>query len=197
MQVSKLKIYQAIVVILLLVNTGVLAFMWLHRRDAGRPEAGGNAKEYLTAQLSLNAQQQKQYEALRSEHFASMQTINEESKNLHDQLFSNISTPVADSSLINALSKKIADGEIQKQQLTLHHFRKLRSILNKEQQQKFDRIIQDVLRMMARPPAPPNRQGPPPGERPDNEGPPNDGPPHEGPPNDGPPPTGEPPQVKP
>lgn len=195
MQVSKLKIWQAIVVILLLVNSTVLVFMWLHRRGGGRQEPGGNAKEYLVKQLALNEQQQKQYETLRSGHFASMQRINDETKNLRDHFFDNISTPVADSALINSLSKKISEEEIQRQELTLYHFRKLRSILNKDQQQKFDVIIKDVLRMMGRPPGPPNRQGPP------HEGPPierqGDEDPHHQAPPQGPPPTDEPPPAKP
>lgn len=181
---SKLKIWQTIIVILLLVNSVVLAFLWFKPREERLPP-GGDVKSFLVKELDLNSEQEKQYEIFRKEHISSIQQLNRQTRELRDQFFSNVSKPVVDSALIDSLSEQISGNEAGKEQITLYHFRKLRSILNDTQQKKFDNIIQDVLKMMGRPrgpgnPPPPHNGRPPEGDR---QGPP---------PNGGPPPEDEP-----
>jgi Spy/CpxP family protein refolding chaperone len=158
---SKLRTWQTIVIVLLLINSAVLVILWFKPKDQRHPVPMGDVKNYLTNELELNAQQRKQYEFLRTEHFALIEALEKEFRILRDQFFENIPKPVADSALIKSLSQKMFENRSKKEEATLYHFRKLRSILNKEQQTKFDNIIQDVLKSMGRRPMPGKRPHPP------------------------------------
>jgi hypothetical protein len=153
---SKSKLWIAIVVVLLVVNTILLVFLWMGKRP--RKMMGGSAKDYLTKQL------------------------NDDMKDLKDNMFDNLSTNNIDSNKVKGLLQQIGENEKGRDSITFYHFRKLRTILTAEQQQKFDKIIKNVLRMMGPPPqAPPIRDrpggGPPMGEpRPGDEPRPENGP---------------------
>jgi periplasmic protein CpxP/Spy len=177
---SKSKLWIAIVVVLLVVNTILLVFLWMGKRP--RKMMGGSAKDYLTKELSLNEAQVKQYDQLRDEHIGAIRQLNDDMKDLKDNMFDNLSTNNIDSNKVKGLLQQIGENEKGRDSITFYHFRKLRTILTAEQQQKFDKIIKNVLRMMGPPPqAPPIRDrpggGPPMGEpRPGDEPRPENGP---------------------
>ena len=141
----------------------MLALLWFSHKAEKKQMPGANVKDFLIKELALDEQQKKQFESLRSVHFAAVQKINKETKDLRDRFFENISKTEADSAMINSLAKEISEKEANKDQTTLYHFRQLRSILRPGQQQKFDSVIKEVLQRMGRPPGPPGRGGPPPG----------------------------------
>jgi periplasmic protein CpxP/Spy len=179
----KPKLWIAIVVVLLVVNTILLVFLWMGKRP--RRMLGGTAKEYLTKELSLNDVQVKQYDQLRDEHIGAIRKLNDAMKDLKDNMFDNLPTNNVDSNKVKGLLQQIGENEIARDSITFYHFRKLRTILTAEQQQKFDKIIKNVLRMMGPPPqGPPMRDrrgaGPPMGEPPPgDETRPGNGPPPE------------------
>lgn len=158
---SRLKIWQTTVVLLVLVNTAMLALLWFSHKAEKKLIPAANVKDFLIKELALNEQQKKQFEALRSVHFATVQKINKQTKDLRDRFFENISKTETDSALILSLAKQISEKEAMKEQTTLYHFRQLRGILTSGQQQKFDSVIKEVLQRMGRPPGPPGRGGPP------------------------------------
>jgi periplasmic protein CpxP/Spy len=184
----KSKIWITIVVILLIINTVLLAFLWLGKRP--RRMAGGSAKDYLIKELSLTEAQIKQYEDLRERHISGIRKVDNDMRDLKDNMFDNLSSTTIDTNKVNGLLQQIGRNESAKDSITFYHFRNLRSILNKGQQEKFDKIIKNALQMMAVPQGPPMRdrragneppmREPPPGNEPPPEGEfrPRDTPPH-------------------
>jgi hypothetical protein len=187
---NRKTIFQVIIVVLLLVNTVVLVMMWWGRRDK---VPNGPAKEYLEKELALNEQQLKTYTELRQAHFATMQQVNRDLRSLKEEFFDHLSNGKNDTTQVHQLAQQIANNEAKKELATFDHFTKLGSILNEQQKTKFDKIIKNVLRMMARP-GPGRPPGPPRGERrpmmdsSDRRNGPPGGPRDEGPPGDNPPP---------
>lgn len=151
------KIWLVIVLALLAVNSGVLAVMWLQHkrplvaREHGDARQGMEPKDVLINALALTAKQQEIYDGMRKSHMDITRKLNEEGHALHDSLFSNIKKNKIDSAVINSITKKISDNQVQMEKATLYHFRSFRAILTPEQERKFDGIINDVLRMMSRP----------------------------------------------
>lgn len=126
---------------------------------------------------------------MRKQHFQFTRKLNEENRMLRDSFFENIKTPALNTAVLNELEKKITTNQVMLDTATLQHFRKFRSILNKDQQEKFDHILKTAIHMMG----PPqrgrnNRQGPPNGMPPNGMPPPRGGGPGQGSPPDGPPP---------
>jgi Spy/CpxP family protein refolding chaperone len=188
------RIFIVVVVVLILVNCIVLGAFWYQQKrphsQEGPPQA---VNSYLIKELSLTADQQKTYAGMVEAHFEFTRKLNRENRQLRDEFFENIKSPVLDTAAANATERKIANIQMMLDTATLSHFRQFRKILNVTQQDKFDHIIQNALHMMGGPPQgrPGMRHGPngmPPS--PDGQGPPPDG---QGPPLDGqllPPPPG-------
>jgi periplasmic protein CpxP/Spy len=164
---NKPKTWLIIVVVLLLVNTAVLALLWFDKKDTHAAPPGGTAKDFLTRELDLTPAQQKQFEALRHEHQQAVQSAMEGMKDLKDSFFAKISLPQVDSASLDALTARMGEKERRRDLATFYHFRALRAILDAQQQKKFDGILKEVLRMMGgphRPPPPGEKDAPPPRE---------------------------------
>ena len=143
---SKIKFLYFIIIALLLTNAATLAFMIMHK-----PKHEGNPREvsrWLTEQLKLNAVQQEQYKVLQEEHRKNMENIHQQDRNLHDRYFQLLNGEAVDSVLVNQLADSIAINRKQTELTTFYDFKKIRAICNAEQQQKFDEIIGEALRMM-------------------------------------------------
>lgn len=141
---SKTKFLYFIIIVLLLMNTGTIAFMFLHHP----PNSQQEVSRWITEQLKLSEAQQQQYQVLREEHRKNMESIHEQDRNLHDRYFDLLKGETVDSMLVNQLADSIAINRKQTELTTFYDFKKIRSICNAEQRKKFDEIIGEVLRMM-------------------------------------------------
>ena len=122
------------------------------------PPPGASARDFLIQQLQLNDAQQKQYDSLIKEHRALVDKFQSALRTTRDSMINLIGNSSADPA---SLSSRIGYDQSQIEKATFDHFRKLRAICNSSQQQKFDSVIKDALRMIA--PAPPHPPGPRPG----------------------------------
>ncbi|EHQ28328.1 Spy/CpxP family protein refolding chaperone [Mucilaginibacter paludis] len=187
------KLWLAVVIILLIINSGVLALMWFHKSRPGHGNYGPamEPKDILISTLSLTTKQQELFAVMRNKHRQLTNTLSRQNHLLHDSLFNYIKAPKIDTALINRLSDRISNNQSLVEKATLYHFRELRAILTMAQQQKFDSIIQDVVRMMSGPGRKPGQrlgglhgeeserpQGPPPEDMRPGQNLPPEGPPH-------------------
>jgi Spy/CpxP family protein refolding chaperone len=159
---NRSRVWIIIVVALLLVNTAVLAMLWFKRPPEGPPPGG--AKDFIVKELGLTADQQKKFDELRKDHQDDIKRIMEGMRELKDELAEKITASQVDSAALNTLTSRISEKERPRDPSTFYHFRSIRAILNATQQQKFDKILKQVLRMMVpggqRPPqGPPGREG--------------------------------------
>ena len=179
-------------VLLLLMNIATLTFLWLQYKSPERQGIGLATKDFIVKELGLTVAQQHQYDSMRAIHRKGIMTINEENRRLHDLLFENVSKQNVDSLLLDSLALNISRLELRKEKITVYHFRDLRTILTTVQQAKFDKILQEVLKMVGRPGRPdgkmrhPRRDGMPPPDGELKDGPPRPGDDDGMPPPDGP-----------
>ena len=150
-----------ITLLLLTANIVTLALLWTNNKPAkehpGQPP--GQAFEFITRELKLDPAQQDAYAKLRDEHQAGVRPLQDSIRKAKDKFFALLQEENVSDTLVQEYSKRIGELEQQRDVITFRHFQKLRSICNKAQQEKFDSIIQEVLRKMGRPGRPP---GPPP-----------------------------------
>ena len=157
MESKKLLTYS--VIVLFLLNLGTLAFLFMGKPHHPGPPPEGGPAQFLIHELSLTADQQKQFEKLKDEHHSRMMQLQDSLHNLHEAYFKELSavnTMAADS-----IQKIMTEKQSSIERITFDHFRKVRAICTPEQQRKFDSVIQEALRMMG----PHQQQGPPPPER--------------------------------
>ncbi len=162
-----------ITLLLITANIVTLALLWTHKSSGGKedgklPPPRGQVFEFLTHELKLDPSQQEVYKKLRDEHQAGVRAIRDSiQKKAKEALFALLKKPGVSDSEIHVYSGRAAAADQQLDEFTFYHFQKLRALCNKEQQDRFDEIIQDALRRMA-----PGRQGPPPGMMRPEDGPP-------------------------
>jgi len=202
------RVLVALVVILIVINCVFLGLFWFRVYPAKKPMSPppGPPFEYLSKELNLSPAQKTRYAKMRDEHIRFSDSINRETHMLRDSFFDHIKDPSVKAEMINMLAKKISDNMAKLDTSTFNHFRHFRAILNSNQQQRFDQVIQGVLRSMGgRPPqgrpGGPGPEGipPPPGQQQGPRGkdkryppPSRDGRPGPGmPPPGGPPPYGQ------
>jgi protein CpxP len=162
----------SIIAILIALNAGLIAFMWLTRHP-GNHEGPTNTK-FLITQLKLSKEQEAQYVQLQRNLADSLEPVHERERKIHDRFFEMMHADKPDSTLVANTIDTMGHIRSQIEYFTFVHFRQVRAICNAEQQKKFDNIIAEMMHRMG-PPPPPHPGGP------HHDGP--DGPP----PPDGPP----------
>lgn len=174
------KLWIGVVALLLVINSVAIVLLWFKNTHERMPKIIEPVNEYLSKELKLKPKQLKQYDSMRIQHHELTQKLIDESRLMRDTFFAQIKAPMLDSAKINALAQKISGNQQLIESATLYHFRQFRSILNADQQNRFDQVIDNVLHAMERP-EPHRPEGPPrPGERAPSLGADPLGPPHAG-----------------
>lgn len=144
------KFLKIVIVLLLLINIGTIAFLWMHRPQH---EDGSHAQfdmvSYLSHELNFTDAQQQLAKQLIEENRNSRVSLREKNKELHDQFFDLLGSASADADTVKSMADSIASIQCKLELLTFYHFQKMRGICNEEQKKKFDLVIKDALRMMA------------------------------------------------
>jgi Spy/CpxP family protein refolding chaperone len=164
------KFLMIIVIVLVIINCVLLGSLWFTKYrmvpPPPPPDPPQRANEYLIRELKLTPAQIKQYDTLREHHFEKTKELNNQNHQLRDAYFENIQTPVLNIKTADSIEKKILANTTMLDSATLFHFRKLRTILTKDQQTKFDKIVKNALHMMGGPQNGPQGGGPQNGMRP-------------------------------
>lgn len=162
-----IRIWQWSVVLLVVCNIALMAFIWVRPGGAAHRGPGGRAaRDYVVSELKFTDEQVKQYDVLIQDHQRAMRAMNEQAMNHRQQLFGHLKDGAGADSLTRAI------GNIQQQieQVTFKHFEEVRKICTPAQQGDFDRIIGEVIRKLNGP-----GRNPPHGDRGDDQGPPPEG----------------------
>ena len=146
------KFLKLVVVMLLLINSATLSFLWLGRKDdhghhgpPGRPGATGF---FLEEQLELTNDQQQLYKEMREQHHSQMLQLRRKAAGYRNDINTQLKAAVPDSQLVVRYSDSIGYCQRAAEIITLYHFRDLRQICTSKQQAKFDRVIHEAIQML-------------------------------------------------
>lgn len=144
------KILTGIVILLLIANITTIVLFWLGMKN-NHPHPPQPASEFLIKELGFNDSQRTQYESLIKIHQSQTRALREEMKIAKDSFFGLLSSKETNDSIKNRIAANIASVNSQLDDITFDHFKEVRKICDASQQQKFDAVIKDVIRMMAGP----------------------------------------------
>jgi uncharacterized membrane-anchored protein YhcB (DUF1043 family) len=158
---NKFRVLWIAIIVLIVLNIGMVAWFTFFAHRAGPPQ-----RLFLEKELNFDEKQKESYRVMRDEHFMKARSIREQVKMMKEDFFKSM----ADSSLTDedlrkkalAISTEMSELEL----MTFKHFQQVRQMCTPEQKEKFDEIIDEVLRSMDRPGPPSGREHP--------EGPPQD-----------------------
>jgi len=156
------RFYQIVILILVLLNLGTLAFLWFTRPESGRQQRHERPSNLLLRELQLTPPQQDQFGRLRQEHLFRLRQLQKRERNLHERFFSEVLRPEPDTIRMKSLIDSMATLRGRMEMMTFNHFRQLAGLLNTEQKEKFDQLFWQVLDRAMPPPVPAEPPAPPP-----------------------------------
>jgi hypothetical protein len=145
---EKTKLLTIAVVGLLILNFGLLSFLWFGNGQERVPQGANNGRgqskalEFLMKELHFDAQQRAICDTRLLKHRFLMDSLSDASRTTHDRLFDHLK--IGDTTGVALL------GEIQRQKQleVFNYFHAIRTVCKEEQKSHFDRIIYDAMRML-------------------------------------------------
>ncbi len=145
---EKLQLYKIAIALLLALNLGTLAFMWLNRP----PHPGQKGPyQFLVKATDMDKTQQAAYTQLRDAHRSKMDAFRAENSQIRSELFNLLAQKDQNAPEVLLLTNSIAAVKRQEELLTFEHFRRVREICRPEQQVKFDAAIGEAIQSMGPP----------------------------------------------
>lgn len=127
-----------------------------------QPKKGMNRSEhFLVNELKLDDIQKEKYRALTKANRISMREVQGDIRELKNALFNGLSEASFENSAIDSIAGLIGEKEKEKDILTFRHFKEVQKLCNKQQKEKFSKIINHAIRIEGKP-----RGGRPDGNRP-------------------------------
>lgn len=144
--------YIIVIVALLLINTGTLAYLFIGRNGhPDGPPRGKPVDHLIVERLQLTPAQQQQFDMLKHEHHEHMLEWQEQSSRLHSALFALLKNNGRDTIAIDSFLQLIAANDRKKEMATYEHFEQLRGILTPAQQPAFDGLVEEISQRIMSP----------------------------------------------
>lgn len=143
------KILTIAVVLLLITNIGLIAFMMTGKgRKAGEKRPGNREPfEMMVKELGMTEQQQKDYRQMKEAHFKNVRPLFDSIRAAKTAFYALIKEAPVSDSVLNTYASSISAKQSALEKVTFEHFRQVRNIFTPEQQPKYDSFL---LKMMQR-----------------------------------------------
>ncbi len=146
---NKTKLLSIAVIGLLILNFGTLAFLFFKPAAQHHQPPGEGPKQLIIERLGFDAEQQKQYSILVDEHRSKMHALNRASRQMHDELYSQLKNQVPDKTKTDSIIQKIAENQTELDNLNVDHFQKIKTICKSDQLDKFNALVDDLTELFA------------------------------------------------
>lgn len=155
---NKTKLLSIAVIGLLILNFGTLAFLFLRAPShPNHPPMGEGPKQLIIERLNFDTEQQKQYSLLVDEHRSKMRGLNKASREMHDELYSQLKNTIIDKANVDSIIQKISENQTALDNLNFDHFQKIKTICKTDQLDRYNALVEDLTQLFS-----PHGHGPPP-----------------------------------
>lgn len=148
---SKIKLLSLAVIGLLVINIGILLFLFLRKPihpAEGRPMQGAGApKNIIIERLNFDKEQVVQYEKLIHLHQQSVKELNGQIRDTKNQLYSTLASDAVSSK--DSLENKLGDLQKQIESVHYNHFEKIKKLCKPEQIEKFNSLTLELAKYFA------------------------------------------------
>lgn len=140
------KILTIAVVLLLIANIALVAFMVLGRgKKDGRPKGKGDPSEMMAKELNMTEEQKKQHKLLKEEHLKNIKPLFDSVRAAKTAFYALMKDSAVSDSVLNVYSQKISEQQTVIDKMTFAHFKRIRNLFTEEQQAKFDTFVQKMM----------------------------------------------------
>ena len=134
------------VVFLSLLNAGTLTFLFLGSKH--RPPHPVRMEKLIPESLEFDKKQIVKFDALRHEHHSQMIVLDKQNKEVLISYLGLLKADSVNSIEKDSLERIISTIQQQRAHVTLQHFEKLKAVCTAEQNEKFNALIPELIRVM-------------------------------------------------
>ncbi len=146
MKSSNNKILTIAVVLLLLANIALVAYMIMgNNKRRARHGGKGDPAEMMAKELDMTEQQKKDHKQLKEEHFKNIKPQFDSVRAAKIAYYSLMKDSSVSDSTLNIYSQRISEKQSIIDKLTFAHFKRIRNLFTVEQKPRFDAFIQKMM----------------------------------------------------
>lgn len=148
MKSSSNKILTIAVVLLLIANIALVAFLVMGKNKKNSWHGGGgkgDPSEMMAKELNMTEQQKKDHKLLKEEHFKTIKPLFDSLRAAKTAFYALVKDATVTDSTVNVYSQRINEKQTAIDLLTFAHFKKVRNLFTTEQQPKFDEFVQKMM----------------------------------------------------
>lgn len=135
------------VLLLLIINTGLVIFLVVGLKDKSSkmPYSRQDNFELMAKELNLQSAQKAQHKLLREEHFKNVRPYYDSIRAAKTALYARIADTAVSDHDFEAYDAKASTWHSAINKITFEHFKKVRALLNPDQQEGYDKFIQKMM----------------------------------------------------
>ena len=146
MKSSNNKILTIAVILLLVTNIALVAFMVLGKDKRGGKFPGrSSTSEMMAKELGMTEQQKKDHKQLKEDHLKNIKPLFDSIRVAKTALYALLKDSTVNDSLVNHYTSQIGENQSTIDKLTFAHFKRIRNLFTSEQQPKFDDFVQKMM----------------------------------------------------
>ena len=148
------KLFIIAIVILVLLNISTLSYLFFSQHNHppfGKAPHEGGPKKMIIERLRFSKDQENKFELLVQEHRNAVDSLNRISFELQNNYYDLLKHKSFNSSTLDSLSNQIGLNQEAIVFNNFKHFEKIKFICDDEQKNKFNALIDDILRDFNRP----------------------------------------------
>lgn len=158
---NRTKLLTIAVIGLLLINIGMLCFLFFDKTKTNHREEPMNGpqhegpKKIIIERLHFDNKQEEVYSVIVDEHRAKSRELNKRGRDLHDELYVLLLEYSLNALKADSLILEIAENQKAIDYLNLEHFQKIKAICKPNQINDFNDLVSDLTKLFS--PHPPKR----------------------------------------
>jgi|CXWL01.1.fsa_nt_gi hypothetical protein len=152
MRTSNNKILTIAVLLLLIANIALVAFMVMGKKKCNNMHRGGkgNPAEMMAKELNMTEQQKKDHKQLKEQHLKTVRPLFDSLRVAKMSFYALIKEQDVSDSIVHVYSQRINEKQSAINKLTFAHFKRMRKLFTAEQQPRFDELVQKMMQQHGR-----------------------------------------------
>lgn len=141
---DKIKLLTYSVIGLVLLNIGIIGFLYLSRPNPNRDDNRRKPKDIIIKKLYFDATQEKKYEEIIQVYRNKIDSLNNNNREIKAELYSQLKQPSVSNKIKDSLIKLILVNQKIIEETNFNHFQDIKSICNKSQIENYNSLTAEL-----------------------------------------------------
>ncbi|MGM9507341.1 Spy/CpxP family protein refolding chaperone [Larkinella sp. GY13] len=137
---NRVRMLIGIIIALVLLNAGLLTWMWL---GSQRHHREGDGRSYLSKTLGFSEEQRTKYRAMRQNHFKTIRPLLDSMRQERQRFFRQVNDSTQTDAQLTQQARQLEEYSVRLDVLTLRHFQQVSALCTPEQRQKLQKVLAD------------------------------------------------------